>query len=141
MTEKGNALNKFSIAAQVALLILLMSVAAAQDSIVSTVPWSGAGQGPARTYCSPYAGPLGETQETMLLFVDDVSEYIVLGRDGLIQTATPDGLVHKSLAKPGSEAVASCVETFLDPTDLAVSHDGITVHRGIAGRQLQDRGH
>jgi len=111
-----------------ALLVLLASCAWSAELPVATVPWAQFGQGPDRTFCSPYAGPLNKAQETMPLFPfsDESLRLLLLGRHGLVHTISEDGCLYKLGAKHREGDLVIQIQLPWMPTDMAIGYDGTT---------------
>ncbi len=111
-----------------ALLVLGASCGWSQELPVATAPWGQFGQGPDRTFCSPYAGPLNKAHESMPLlpFSDEPLTLILLGRDGLLQTVSEDDCLYKFSVKHREDSLVMCIQLPWTPTDMAIGYDGTT---------------
>ena len=109
-----------------ALVALGPSCAWSQELPVATVPWAQFGQGPDRTFCSPYAGPLNKAHEHMPLFPfsDEALTLMLLGRDGVLQTVSEDGCLYGFSAKYRAGDLVTRIQLPWVPTDMAIGYDG-----------------
>ncbi|MBN2209392.1 MAG: PQQ-like beta-propeller repeat protein [Candidatus Coatesbacteria bacterium] len=111
---------------QVILAIWATSWACAQEPPVATVPWAQLGQGPDRTCCSPYAGPLNAPRACMQLlhFTDQPLTHVLLDRFGMLQTVSLDGCLYKFNAGLTQDQLVIMMPLPWSPTDMALGFDG-----------------
>jgi len=123
----------------VIMVVAACSWARAQSRPVATVPWAHLGQGPDRTCCSPYAGPLNTPHISMQLlqFTDEPLTHLLLDRDGMLHAVSLDGNLYKFNASFGEDELVVLVQLPWTPTDIALGFDGtayITLTEGGYGR-------
>lgn len=128
--------NRMSTVRACAFYIIMLAVmtslsAQAQDGLVATAPWANVGQGPGRTYDSPYAGPLNPPRELFQVpFAGDAVTHLLLGREGLIRAVSSDGYLYQFIGDTDDDDIVAALPLPWAVHDIAISQDGIAYLAG-----------